>query len=83
MVIASPVSVAVVSDQQEEIESSADGNDSVNLTVGVTANDGNSTARNATSFADMFSEVLEKEFEKEGEEDQDEGIFHWIRYVLF
>lgn len=51
LVIASPLSVAVVSDQQEEVESNAADNDIVN-----------GTARNGTSFADMFSEALEKEF---------------------
>lgn len=70
LIIASPLSVAVVSDQRDEIESNAA--DNLNVTVALTAKDGNSTARNGTSFADMIGEALEKEFEKEGE-DQNEA----------
>lgn len=79
LVIASPLSLAVVSDQREEIESNAA--DKVNITVGLTVKDGNSTAKNGTSFADMIGEALEKEFEKEGE-DQNEGISLDLSYFL-
>lgn len=79
LVIASPLSLAVVSDQREEIESNAA--DKVNITVRLTVKDGNSTAKNGTSFADMIGEALEKEFEKEGE-DQNEGISLDLSYFL-
>lgn len=79
LVIASPLSLAVVSDEREEIESNAA--DKVNITVRLTVKDGNSTAKNGTSFADMIGEALEKEFEKEGE-DQNEGISLDLSYFL-